>query len=329
MGRLGLGLGLARAITEALAGGGFVPIVSNGVLAPFVTFTRASTGTYFDSAGVMQTAAVNEPRIDYDPTTLALRGLLVEEQRTNLLLNSATLSTQSVTVTAVAHTLSFTGTGTVTLSGASTAGPLVGTGANNRVTLTFTPTAGSLTLTVSGSVTLAQLEAGAFATSYIPTTATAQTRAADKPDVTNLSSIGFNASEGAFYCEASQPAIYNNGTFFRLDDGTESERIYGFISLSAPRLLITDGGVIKADSSGAALTNGVVFKAAIGYKANDTGIAFNGNVAQDSAVTMPTVTRLNIGYNALNTAGTLNGHIRRLRYYPRRLPDAQLQALTA
>jgi hypothetical protein len=90
--------------------------------------------------------------------------------RRNLLVATATLSTQSVTVTAVAHTLSFTGTGTVTLTGASIAGPLIGTGASNRVSLTFTPTAGSLTLTVLGSVTLAQLEIGSTATAYQPIT---------------------------------------------------------------------------------------------------------------------------------------------------------------
>ena len=86
--------------------------------------------------------------------------------RRNLLLATDTLATQSLTVTAVAHTLAFTGTGTVTLTGASTAGPLVGTGAGNRVSLTFTPTAASLTLTVSGSVTLGQLELGSSATAY-------------------------------------------------------------------------------------------------------------------------------------------------------------------
>jgi len=93
-------------------------------------------------------------------------GWMPKTGRRNLLNATDTLSTQSVTVTAVAHTLAFTGTGTVTLSGASTAGPLVGTGAGNRVTLTFTPTAGSLTLTISGSVTLAQLEIGSSATTY-------------------------------------------------------------------------------------------------------------------------------------------------------------------
>jgi len=86
--------------------------------------------------------------------------------RRNLLLATDTLATQSLTVTAVAHTLAFTGTGTVTLSGASIAGPLIGTGASDRVSLTFTPTAASLTLTVVGSVTLGQLELGSSATAY-------------------------------------------------------------------------------------------------------------------------------------------------------------------
>ena len=48
------------------------------------TFTRSTTGTYFDANGVMQTAASNTPRFDHDPVTGVAKGLLVEEQRTNL-----------------------------------------------------------------------------------------------------------------------------------------------------------------------------------------------------------------------------------------------------
>ena len=62
-----------------------------GTLPSGVTFTRASTATYFDSTGTMQTAATNAPRWDYDPVTLGLRGLLIEEARTNVLLRSAAL----------------------------------------------------------------------------------------------------------------------------------------------------------------------------------------------------------------------------------------------
>ncbi len=51
------------------------------------SFSRASTATYIDSAGVMQTAAANAARFDYDPQTLAPKGLLIEEARTNYVRN--------------------------------------------------------------------------------------------------------------------------------------------------------------------------------------------------------------------------------------------------
>ena len=93
-------------------------------------------------------------------------GVVPSRGRVNILNATATLATQTRPVTAAQHTLSFRGTGTVTLTGASTAGPLVGTGANDIVSLTFTPTAGNLTLTVSGTVNDAQLELGAARGTY-------------------------------------------------------------------------------------------------------------------------------------------------------------------
>ena len=84
--------------------------------------------------------------------------------RKNILLATETLATQSVTTLAAQYTLSFIGTGAVTLSGTAT-GTLTGTGPD-RVSLTVTPTAGTLTLTVSGSVTKAQLELGTSAGPY-------------------------------------------------------------------------------------------------------------------------------------------------------------------
>jgi hypothetical protein len=128
----------------------------------------------------------------YNGTTWVNEGLLYEEAGTNLLLNTETLSTQNATVTNEPHTLSFTGTGTVTLSGTSTAGPLVGTGTGpeNRVSLTFTPTAGTLTLTVSGTVSSAQLETGSIPTSWSPTIGTQATRAADTTASDNFSHDG-------------------------------------------------------------------------------------------------------------------------------------------
>lgn len=52
---------------------------------PRVTFTRASTATRTNNKGLIEVVPAGNPRIDYDPISLACRGLLIEEQRTNLL----------------------------------------------------------------------------------------------------------------------------------------------------------------------------------------------------------------------------------------------------
>lgn len=53
-----------------------------------ITFTRASSATRFNASGVLETVGNNVARLDFDPVTLAARGLLVEEQRTNSIRNS-------------------------------------------------------------------------------------------------------------------------------------------------------------------------------------------------------------------------------------------------
>ena len=58
---------------------------------PTPVLTRGSTGTFVGSNGLIQTAAVNAARFDHDPVTLASRGLLIEEGRTNLSLYSGAL----------------------------------------------------------------------------------------------------------------------------------------------------------------------------------------------------------------------------------------------
>jgi len=54
-------------------------------LDPRITFTRSTTATFTGSDGLIQTAAIDAPRFDYNPVTLAPLGLLIEEQRANLL----------------------------------------------------------------------------------------------------------------------------------------------------------------------------------------------------------------------------------------------------
>ena len=66
-------------------------------LDPRITFTRASVATYFNAAGIMKTAASNQPRFDHDPITKESKGLLLEESRTNLIEHSKTFNTSGGT----------------------------------------------------------------------------------------------------------------------------------------------------------------------------------------------------------------------------------------
>lgn len=163
-----------------------------------VTATGQTVGRMLDKSGRGNhaTQATTASRPTY--------GVVPLGGRRNILLATDTMATQSVTVTAAAHTLSFTGTGTVTLTGASTAGPLVGTGAGNRVNLTFTPTAGSLTLTVVGSVTFAQLELGSTATAYQKVTTQYDVTEAG---VQSLSYLSFDGVDDFMVTGTITPAI--------------------------------------------------------------------------------------------------------------------------
>ncbi len=60
---------------------------------PTPDFTRGSTGTFVGSNGLIQSAAINIPRFDHNPTSpFACRGLLIEESRTNLITQSGDAS---------------------------------------------------------------------------------------------------------------------------------------------------------------------------------------------------------------------------------------------
>lgn len=308
---------------------------TTAVLDARVTVTRTTNATnpatYINSSGVITAATNNQPRFDYDPVTLLCKGLRIEEARANSLLNTDLLATQVVTVTAAVRTLSFYGTGTVTLSGTHTA-VVSGTGAYpTRTTYSFTPSAGVLTLTVTGTVQFAQLETGAFATSYIPTTTTSLTRNADAVSMTGTNfSSWYNASEGTFDVQFQIPVATGatkRGISVNSGVANNSMQVAVVNSNNQAYYEVRDNNVIQVTAtSGPVFTVGTLVNSAFAYKLNNFAYAaFGAAAGTDTVGTVPTVSQMEIGAHI----GTyMNGWVSKINYYPQRLTDAEVRAIS-
>lgn len=252
-----------------------------------------------------------------DWTLIKSLGLLIEEQRTRLnTIAAAPTAPEDVTVTATAHTISFYGAGAVDLTGVATE-TLEGAGADERVTLTFTPTAGTLTLTPSGTVTDLQLEAGSFATSVIRGEGSQVTRAAD--NCSRMLGAEFNMSEGTWVAEFKyNPVIGVNGqVLFYVNP---PKRIAYFNGTSLFSLLNRavaypnnplPGGVERIAASGGPLGGFLVRNgSSIEIQGQDFTEIFQGS--------------LTLGRDGITHAFT----VKKLLYIPRALPEAELIALT-
>ena len=374
---LSLGLGLYRSVPGLWSGasgfitgfggggGGVTPALdidfTSGVLDPRITFSRASTATYTNSAGVITLAAIDEPRFDYFGDTLLPRGLMLEGARTNVLLNSlingTSLSTQSVTVTAQTYTLSFYGTGQIVLSGTASA-TVVGTGAYPaRTRLVFTPSAGTLTLTVTGTVQYAQLEAGGFASSFIPTAGTAVTRAADSAVMTgtNFSSWYTNltgtfgvGAEPMFGAISANPSIvlitgplginyqslYVNGATQGISYAGAFGGSDGSLSLDFLNSLYSTTSLPLAqyNLSSSFAPQRFVYGQAVAYSTDDFADSGNGAAPSlDTSGAVPVyMSQLTFGQNSGEQGfGGWFGWIRRIVYYGSRLSNSNLQALSS
>lgn len=218
-----------------------------------------------------------------------------------------------------------------------------------RCSITFTPSAGTQnyglyigntteSTAFAGNgfsglyISSPQFEAGAFPTSYIPTVTAAATRAADAAVMTgNNFTSWFNNSEGTLYVEASPQALSSSsfGMASLTNAGGSSNSIAMFY---------TGGTLVDVE----ALVNSSVqytfliargsqpTKVAHGYKVNDANVALNGTASTaDTVCLVPPINMLTIGtiYDAVSFP--CNGTIRKLAYYPIRVTNAQLAALTS
>lgn len=294
------------------------------------TARAGNTATRFNENGVLEIVNANIARYTYDPTTLVCQGQLIEETRTNLFLNSlidgTNLATQSVTLSATSYMLSFYGTGSVVISGGHSA-TVDGAGAfPTRKTYAFTPTAGSSTFTVTGDVKFAQLEAGTFSTSFIPTAASSVLRNADAVSMTGTNfSDWYNATEGTFAARGTRFATGLVTNILGVSDGTTTNRIRLYQETNN-RMTINTSVLGSTTTGNGAATYGV----AAAYSANGVGVSCNGGtVAVSAAGAVPTgITSMDIGRNSPASTVTLNGWLQSIRYWPQRLTNAELQAFS-
>lgn len=397
-----------------------------------ITFTRASTATFFNSAGTLTSASNDVARFDYNPATLAPLGLLIEESRTNSIRNNTmvgavagTPGTNPTNWTFVSTqgnglTTTIVGTGTENgisyidyrfngttvntntivigidfgsaltgqtwtasnywrLVGGSTTGMtswsvglIENTSGGAFVAGAFyaqtAPTTAALntqrqiaTRTLSGGATVAQcqmtlsfapqnataidftlriglpqLEQGAFATSVIPTTTTALTRAADVASVNTLTPW-FNAVEGTLFAQFVTGVSdgVNGRGISALDDNSNNNRASIFIAAGAAPLSVSarvvSGGVATNPANTGSIALSSVAKAALTYAVgtNQAALCVNGaapTTASPAATPVsPNVLRIGTIFGVNN----LGGWVQRITYYPRRLPDSALQSITA
>jgi len=375
---------------------------TTGVLDSRVTIARSlNTATRVNSSGYIEIVNANLPRFDYNPVTLAPKGLLIEELRTNLYSYSEqfdnaywTKSGSSVTVDATtspdgtvnadkwventataAHALtgsvifaaSTTYTATIyakksernwlliqfptTPFGATTrcwfdidTGAL-GTAANctgsiteagdgwYRCSITATATVGgtagtSFYISTGNNVNSyagdgtsgifawgAQLEAGAFATSYIPTVASTVSRSADNASMTGTNfSSWYNQPQGTFVVDADTVATGNR--IIEASAGSLS-RVVDIYTVSGPAVQMWNGTAAYSPFNN--FTLGLPFKVAGAYQTANYAVVLNGGaVRTDAAVLVNTADSLQIGRFSSGT-NYLNGHIRAIAYYNTRL----------
>lgn len=184
---------------------------------------------------------------------------------------------------------------------------------------------------------LPQLELGAFATSVIPTTAAAATRNADVAVMTGANfSSWYNQTQGTFVSvfdieTAPLGSVTNKGVWSAFLDS--SNCLISYATQSGGVLVdqvVVSGASQASLVSVQVLSANTQYKDAFGYTENDFARSFMGNTVQtDTSGTVPSgLTSFRLGYDD-GSSPTLNGHIARITYYPTRLPNATLQALTA
>jgi hypothetical protein len=288
-----------------------------------LTVTRASVGFVNDGSGNWTSISSNLPRISN-------LGLLVEEARTNLFLNSAVPATQTITVAnGSTYSVSVIGTGSLVLTGAMTGTVTQGSpviGATSTTSLTVT-TAG-----ITGTFINAQVELGASVTSPIVTAGASASRSADV--VTLTSPPAFGAAYSLFAKGAPQtPTTYPTPQrIFEIDDGTAANAaiVARNSATGQPLATLTGGTGGNLTPTGGPWAQSVSRKIVLAAAAADQAAVFNGGTVATSALAVlpSSLAQVAVG-NRPGADRAWNGFVEQAAIWSsQRLTNATLQAIT-
>lgn len=171
-----------------------------------------------------------------------------------------------------------------------------------------------------------------FPTSYIPTSGSTVTRSADVASIAT-SAFGFNEDEGTLFVDITVNSASVDSDAVVLSDGTNDNRLH--ISTGASNA-VWNNFVITGGASQGAYNLGVSYppptspKVSFGYQEDNCASSTSGrSVVSDTSVSLPTFNTLNFGSNLQGASKFINGHIKKLQYFPRRLSDTELQEITS
>jgi hypothetical protein len=173
----------------------------------------------------------------------------------------------------------------------------------------------------------AQLELGTGASSPIPTTTAAVTRAADAASIDGLTipyplTLNAEVTTGA--------AVASSVLFAQVDNGTVGQRVLLNTTASSLAGAVSAGGATQGSiNAPGVLAANTGYKVAVRALVDNFRMARGGTLGDaDTSFSYPTTaTNIRIGWN--NISLQPNAAISRIRIYNRALTDAELQAITA
>lgn len=205
-------------------------------------------------------------------------------------------------------------------------------GASASTSLRFGPSAGSGTTVIGNGVDSfyawgAQFEAGAFATSYIPTTSGTAARSADVCSIDGADFISFcNPNEFSAFCDFSFLSASAAGPMVPIalnQSAANGVLLYkGTLSAGVSVYHVT------ANSAIGSVSVNVIAKGAFAYDGDSTvGVLDGGSVSPETGSSSLTFVEMTIGRNRTGVH-PMSGHIARIQYFRKRLSNAKLQTLT-